>query len=139
MTDDGWEWAAVEIFGHRCHAGRIREEERFGVKMLRIDVPVNGDPQKHGWKTHWYGGASIFSLVLTDEASAMVANKPYDAPALHRLPYRPGAEEEEDAGMSDDYGVRATLSPAERIQAAADRAEARSRLAASKGGGEPPF
>ena len=30
---DGWEWAVVEIFGHRRHAGRTREEERFGAKM----------------------------------------------------------------------------------------------------------
>ena len=40
--NDGWEWAIVEIFGHRRHAGRTREEERFGAKMLRIDIPVKG-------------------------------------------------------------------------------------------------
>ncbi len=51
--EDGWEWAIVEIFGHRRHAGRAREEERFGAKMLRIDVPVKGDPATHGWETHW--------------------------------------------------------------------------------------
>ena len=38
--NDGWEWAIVEIMGHRKHAGRIREEERFGAKMLRVDVPT---------------------------------------------------------------------------------------------------
>jgi hypothetical protein len=36
---DGWEWAIVEIFGHRRHVGKSREEERFGAKMIRIDVP----------------------------------------------------------------------------------------------------
>lgn len=55
-VDDGWEWAIVEVFGHRRHAGRIREEERFGAKMLRIDVPNKGAPAEHGWTTHWYGG-----------------------------------------------------------------------------------
>ena len=40
----GWEWMLVEIMGHRTHWGRSREEERFGAKMLRIDVPVKGDP-----------------------------------------------------------------------------------------------
>lgn len=79
---DGWEWAIVEIFGHRRHAGRAREEERFGAKMVRIDVPIKGD----GWETHWYGGASIFSYTLTNEESVIRANKPYEAPSVYRLP-----------------------------------------------------
>jgi hypothetical protein len=83
---NGWEWAIVEIFGHRRHAGRAREEERFGSKMLRIDVPVKGDPAANGWETHWYGGASIFSYTITDEPSVMRANKPYEAPSTYRLP-----------------------------------------------------
>ena len=81
-----WEWAIVEIFGHRRHAGRAREEERFGAKMLRIDVPVKGDPEKLGWETHWYGGSSIFSYTLTDEPSVMRANTPYERPTPYRLP-----------------------------------------------------
>lgn len=32
-NDEGWDWAILEIFGHRRHVGRIREEERFGAKM----------------------------------------------------------------------------------------------------------
>lgn len=81
MSTDGncdWEWAIVEIFGHRRHAGRIREEERFGSKMLRVDVPIGGDAESNGWRTHWYGGAAIFSMVTTDEAEVMRLNKPYD-------------------------------------------------------------
>jgi len=54
--------------------------------MLRIDVPVKGDPSVHGWTTHYYGGASIFSFTLTDEATVMRKNLPWDAPA--RLTYR---------------------------------------------------
>jgi hypothetical protein len=34
-----FEWMLVEIFGHRTHWGRGIEVERFGAKMLRIDVP----------------------------------------------------------------------------------------------------
>lgn len=124
--DDGWTWAIVEIFGHRRHAGRMREEERFGAKMLRIDVPTRGDPEKNGWETHWYGGSAIFSLTLTDEDSVMRANKPYEPPARYRLP-PPRREEEEDCGIEDDYGPRETKTPADRIREAADRAEARSR------------
>lgn len=73
--EDGWEWAVVEIVGDRKHAGRIREEERFGAKMLRVDIPKNGDPAQ-GWQTAHYGGASIFSFRICDEATVMAANKP---------------------------------------------------------------
>ena len=83
--DYGWEWMIVEIMGHRKHAGRVREEERFGAKMLRIDVPLKGDPATHGWETHYYGSSSIFSLTLTDEDSATRANVPWDAPSRLRL------------------------------------------------------
>lgn len=84
--DTGWEWMFVEIMGHRSHWGRTREEQRFGAKMLRIDVPVKGDPERHGWATHYYGGAAIFSFALTDEAAVMANNKPYEPAARYRLP-----------------------------------------------------
>ncbi|WP_189348017.1 hypothetical protein [Mesorhizobium sp. M2D.F.Ca.ET.232.01.1.1] len=83
---EGFEWAIVEIFGHRRHAGRAREEERFGAKMLRIDVPTicliqaEGQPAEVGgietWTTHWYGGSSLFSYTLTDEATVLRVNRP---------------------------------------------------------------
>lgn len=79
--NDGWDWGIIEIFGHRRHAGRVREEERFGTKMLRVDVPLKGDPIANGWETHWYGGASIFSFALTNEDTVMRANRPYEAPS----------------------------------------------------------
>ncbi|ETR79270.1 hypothetical protein X566_01310 [Afipia sp. P52-10] len=95
-TEDGFAWAIVEIFGHRRHVGRAREEERFGSKMLRIDVPsitpeptlfdaADGTPArpKIEWVTHYYGGASIFSFTLTDEATVMRhAERKYASPAL---------------------------------------------------------
>lgn len=91
-NSEGWEWARVEIMGHRCHYGRTREEERFGAKMLRIDIPIDGVPAK-GWRTHYYGGSSIFSFTLTDEAFVLRANKPYDPPA--RITYREAAQDDE--------------------------------------------
>ena len=61
------EWAKVEIFGHRQHVGRIAEVERFGTKMLRIDEPT-ADPAV--FTTHFYGGASVFSIApVTEEAA----------------------------------------------------------------------
>jgi hypothetical protein len=97
--DDGWEWMFVEIMGHRSHWGRTREEERFGAKMLRVDVPrvvtceragdgsaVKLDPPRVEWATRYYGGASIFSITLTDEATVMARNTPYQPPARLSLP-----------------------------------------------------
>lgn len=98
--DDGWEWAIVELFGHRSHAGRAREEERFGAKMLRIDIPTKGDPAAHGWTTRYYGGSAMFSYTPTDEVTVMKANKPYEPASLTR--YRP--EDEDDREFHQDDG-----------------------------------
>lgn len=98
-AQDGWEWAIVEIMGHRRHAGRVREEERFGAKMLRIDVPNQGNPEDHGWQTMYYGGSSIFSFALTDEETAMRMNKPYEPPSRMRLAAPEPSNEEDDEGQ----------------------------------------
>lgn len=123
----GWEWALVEVMGHRSHWGRVREEERFGTKMLRVDVPnfektadleVVGDAESAGiqpaeptitWSTHYYSGAAIFSFTLTDQATVIKKNRPYEAP--HRLTYRapeprdfepPFDREDEEDEAADD-------------------------------------
>jgi len=100
-TDEAFDWAVVEIFGHRRHAGRIREEERFGARMLRVDVPtVGSDGQPSAWVTHWYGGSAIFSLTTTDEATVLRANRPFDLPGR----YLPPPTRDTDLG-DDDSGV----------------------------------
>jgi hypothetical protein len=98
---DGWQWAICEIFGHRRHAGRAREEERFGSKMLRIDIPLKGNPAVNGWETHWYGGSSIFSYTLTDEATVMRLNKPYDEPSR----YLPAPDDDEIEDHQDELPI----------------------------------
>ncbi|MFC6792734.1 hypothetical protein ACFQE0_26140 [Methylobacterium komagatae] len=90
---DGWEWAIVEVMGHRRHVGRIREEERFGAKMIRVDVPIDGDPVAKGWRTHFYAGSALFSVSPCTREAALKTNKPYERPALLALPRR----EEDDA------------------------------------------
>lgn len=79
------EFAIVEVFGHRKHAGRVYEVERFGAKMLRIDIPKDGDFTK-GFTTLFYGGSSIFSMAPCDLATVARVNKPYE-PAS-RLTYQ---------------------------------------------------
>ncbi len=102
----GWEWAIVEVFGHRRHVGRCREEERFGAKMLRVDIPKKGDPAANGYETVYYGGSSIFSYALTDEESALRANKPYEPPSRIRLsaPADCDADADDVDAYDDDDG-----------------------------------
>lgn len=90
------EYAIVEVFGHRRHAGRIVEVERFGTKLLRIDIPqpdaalAAGDPFLGSeYESHYYGGGSIFSLTPTTLDVVKKMNAPY-RPAL---PYTRSAAE----------------------------------------------
>lgn len=86
ITTPPAEWALVEIFGHRRHYGRIAEIERFGTKMLRVDVP---DEPPDAFTTHFYGGASIFSLTLCTEETARSHNaryRPRPVTPIHQLP-----------------------------------------------------
>lgn len=104
VDEDGFEYAVVEVFGHRSHAGRAREEERFGAKMLRIDVPrISIVPAEEGkpaafhvdeWVTHYYGGASIFSYTPTTLETVMRTNRPYAAAGRYSLP----APDDDDDG-----------------------------------------
>ncbi|MEN5084305.1 hypothetical protein ABE438_17630 [Bosea sp. TWI1241] len=93
---EGWEWMVVEIFGHRRHVGRVREEDRFGARMLRVDVPRVEGEAVTGWASHFYGGGSIFSVTPTDEASALRANRPYARPSPVALPAPYREDEDED-------------------------------------------
>lgn len=112
---DGWEWMFIEIMGHRSHWGRTREEERFGTKMLRVDVPrfithqrsEDGpaeriDPPIVEWATRYYSGSSIFSITLTDEATVMAKNKPCEPRVRLSLEFSPKDFADSSDGDGDD-------------------------------------
>lgn len=95
-------YACVEVFGHRKHYGRIKEVDRFGAKMLRVDVPTRSSAPLLGedeqFETFIYGGSAIFSLTpMTEEAARKWAEaerpKPYRP--LGRLP-APGLDDDDD-------------------------------------------
>lgn len=79
------EYAIVEIFGHRRLSGRVIEVEKFGTKLLRIDIPEKGKFE-NGFTTQMYGGASLFSVTPCDLATVEAMNKPYEPPSV--LVYR---------------------------------------------------
>jgi hypothetical protein len=68
-------WAIVELMGHVRIAGRVTEEERFGCKMGRIDIP-GPDGQ---FVTQYFGGSSVYRVTPTTEEIARavaVRNQP---------------------------------------------------------------
>lgn len=100
------EFAIVEVFGHRRHVGRIVEVERFGAKMLRVDVPTDGDFEK-GYTTHFYGGASIFGLTPTDAETVRRSNEPYRPAGRYSLPAPDAPDDGDEGGRNEiDGGPR---------------------------------
>lgn len=71
-------WAIVELMGHVKHAGRLTEEEKFGAKLGRLDIPqAEGD----GFTTVYFGGGSVYRLTVVTEAVArQVARQTGSAP-----------------------------------------------------------
>ena len=72
MTFDVIGYAKVEIMGHRLHFGLVSEVERFGTKMLLVQVPSHVKP--HEWVAEYtYSGAAIFCIKTITEAEALEA------------------------------------------------------------------
>lgn len=95
------EYAIVEIMGHRRLVGRIIDTERFGAKLLRIDVPTNGDFDQ-GFTSQFYAGSAIFSVTPTDLATVRRMNKPYESARLYSAPRAPFVDDTGDGGDGDD-------------------------------------
>jgi len=55
-------WAILELMGHRKLAGRVTEEEHFGVLLVRIDVPKNDT-----MITQFYDRNTIYCITPTTE------------------------------------------------------------------------
>ncbi len=64
-------YAILELFGHRRLAGRVSEVEMFGGKLLRIDVPTDGDTMT----TLFYTTPAIYGLTPTTEEIARAVAK----------------------------------------------------------------
>lgn len=104
--DEGWEWAIVEVFGHRRHVGRAMEVERFGSKLIRIDVPKLGPGEGEiAWSSHFYGGSAIFSYTPTDEKTVMnYAERVRATPPA--IPYRDHGQSMDEA-EAENFGLTA--------------------------------
>lgn len=69
-------WGILELMGHVKVAGLITEEERFGSKVGRIDIP-QGDV----FVTQYFGGSSVYRLTpCTEEIARAIAKNVNHAP-----------------------------------------------------------
>lgn len=60
------QWAILELMGHVKLAGRVTEEEHFGAKLGRIDIPTADG----NFTTQYFSGGSIYRLTPTTEEIA---------------------------------------------------------------------
>ena len=107
-------WAIVELMGHVRMAGRLTEEEHFGAKLGRLDIPQQPDPgcpqclgkgltgepgallactspSCSGVRTQFFGGSSVYRVTpCTEEVARLIASKSNVEPVrvweLPRLP-----------------------------------------------------
>lgn len=100
MATDQAMWGILELLGHVRVAGRITEEERFGAKIGRIDIPT-GD----SFTTQYFGGGSVYRLTPTTEEIARSVAKANQPRPVHswELPKAalPEAEPAQIAGETD--------------------------------------
>lgn len=98
MTSDSFEiWAVVELMGHVRMAGKVSEEERFGAKMGRIEIPhretcgmcsgqtteflqankctaCGGRGYHDTWTTQYFAGSAIYRISpVAEELARAVA------------------------------------------------------------------
>jgi hypothetical protein len=86
---DGFDsWAILELLGHVRLAGRVTEEERFGTKLGRIDIPLGEQ-----MVTQYFSAASIYRLTPTTEEIARAVALRNQPEPVHRweLPAPPAA------------------------------------------------
>jgi hypothetical protein len=84
-------WAVVELMGHVTMAGRLSEEERFGAKMGRIDVP-NGEDS---FTTVYFGGSSVYRITAVTEAVARAKAGSYSVKPVYTWKVPNGQQIEE--------------------------------------------
>jgi len=59
-------WCCLELMGHVRVYGKVSEEEHFGQKLGRIEIPTGED----SWQTQFFGGSSVYRISPCDEETA---------------------------------------------------------------------
>jgi hypothetical protein len=89
-------WAIVELMGHVRMAGRVTEEEHFGTKLGRIDIPVGykGTDEWDNFATQYFAGSAIYRVTPCDEDVARAVAKQNKPEPVHSWEF-PAEEVEE--------------------------------------------
>lgn len=70
-------WAVVELLGHRRLAGFVTEEEHFGTKLIRLDIPGENDT----FTTQYYSASALYCLTpTTEDLARAIAARSQPAP-----------------------------------------------------------
>lgn len=100
MSEEPAVWAIVELMGHVRLAGRLTEEEKFGAKMGRLDIP-----SEDGFVTQLFGGGSVYRITIVTEAVARhVCKQSSPAPVSPWDFPKQLAHVEHDDDLDDDVG-----------------------------------
>jgi hypothetical protein len=107
VSDEQPTWAIVELMGHVRLAGKLTEEEKFGGKLGRLDIP-HGD----GYVTQYFGAASVYRITLVSEEVARdVCKKTSPAPVSvwdypkALVPAKDTTHTDALGGVFDDFDV----------------------------------
>lgn len=76
-TKENETWCILEMMGHVRVAGRLSEEEKFGSKLGRLDIP-----QADGtFITQYFGGGSVYRIsIVSEDVARHVASQTQPAP-----------------------------------------------------------
>lgn len=97
-------WAIVELLGHVKIAGQVSEEEHFGGKIGRIDIPVGEDK----YVTQYFGHSSIYRITPCTEEMARTVSKFNMPKPVHHFELSasvsiPEEREEWDHDLDEDF------------------------------------
>ncbi len=68
LTPGFREWCICEFMGHLRIIGLVTQEDLFGAKLLRVDIPATESGQVA--HTEYFGGSAIYRLTPVTEAVA---------------------------------------------------------------------
>lgn len=97
-------WAILELKGFTKLAGRISEEERFGCKVGRIDVPMHDG----SFVTKFFHGSSVHCCTIVSERVARHVAQGTDAKPVGSwdFPKMLASPEEGEPGASPIRAIR---------------------------------
>lgn len=84
-TEDGCQWAIVELMGHRTRAGAISDAQMGGATLLRIEHPSRADHTGVEPLCEYYAASALFSVrPCSREDAEKVAAWAWPAPTTQR-------------------------------------------------------